>query len=56
MTPGKGRVPSYALSLSGAAPVDEGFASLLKAYFHPLEDRFDLYQCLNNSSVITPYI
>jgi hypothetical protein len=27
---------------------------LLKADFRPLEDEFDIYQCLNNASVITP--
>jgi hypothetical protein len=54
MTPGEGRVPSYALSLSGATPVDEDFASLLKADFRPPEDKFDIYQCLNNASIITP--
>jgi hypothetical protein len=40
--------------LSGDKPVDEDFASLLKADFRPLEDKFDIYQCLKNASVITP--
>jgi hypothetical protein len=34
--------------------VDEDFASLFKADFRLLEDKFDIYQCLNNASVITP--